>query len=308
MKHFLIRFFNFFENIIGRLKLTYNLLLTFMKKNRVPLTWKILFMKSIFWKKAHFCNKFQKLLQVYNCGDYYNFDGLKVTFFPFTSNPKRTSAEYFIESFLIMIFPAIYGGEIFHPLSFIEANYFNDKSIIIDPKDIVFDCGGFIGHFTIVASKKAHHGKVFVFEPFKENIKLLLKNVNQNNLKNVIIIQKAVCKNNKNFTLNFNPNYPSASGIYNKTNIVEKRRIKCITLDQIYREYNLDKVDFIKMDIEGMERDALLGAKQIISKFKPKLSICTYHLPDDPIVLPKIIKNLRDDYKIKMKNGKLYAY
>ena len=57
-----------------------------------------------------------------------------------------------------------------------------------------------------------------------------------------------------------------------------------------------------------MERDALMGARNVIFKFKPKLSVCTYHLPDDPIVLPKIIKKIRNDYTIEMKKGKLYAY
>jgi hypothetical protein len=69
----------------------------------------------------------------------------------------------------------------------------------------------------------------------------------------------------------------------------------------------LTKVDFIKADIEGMERDLLLGAKQTIARFKPKLAICIYHLADDPEILPKIIKDICPEYKITFSDKKLFA-
>jgi hypothetical protein len=61
------------------------------------------------------------------------------------------------------------------------------------------------------------------------------------------------------------------------------------------------------MDIEGNERKAVLGAKEAIYKFKPKLSICTYHLKDDPIIIRDIIKNIDPNYKIWFGKRKLYA-
>jgi hypothetical protein len=61
------------------------------------------------------------------------------------------------------------------------------------------------------------------------------------------------------------------------------------------------------MDIEGSERNALLGAREAIFKFKPRLSICTYHLKDDPIILQNIIKSIDPNYKIEMGRKKLYA-
>lgn len=103
---------------------------------------------------------------------------------------------------------------------------------------------------------------------------------------------------------------PNASGVVHikKNKRGDLREIHCTSIDKIYKENDLKKIDFIKMDIEGMERNALEGAKEVIRKFKPKLSICTYHIPDDPIVLPKLIKEIRNDYIIEQKIGKLYAY
>jgi hypothetical protein len=57
-----------------------------------------------------------------------------------------------------------------------------------------------------------------------------------------------------------------------------------------------------------MERNLLRGAEQTIKKFKPKIAICTYHFPDDPEVLEKMIKNFIPEYNIIKSHQKLYAW
>ena len=52
------------------------------------------------------------------------------------------------------------------------------------------------------------------------------------------------------------------------------------------RAVGVAKVDFIKMDIEGAERDALKGAAQTLKTYKPRLMLDMYHRPDDAVVLP----------------------
>jgi hypothetical protein len=68
------------------------------------------------------------------------------------------------------------------------------------------------------------------------------------------------------------------------------------------------KIDFIKADIEGAERLLLKGAINVLRKLRPKLSICTYHLPDDKQVLEKIIKEANPNYVVIHAYDKLYAY
>jgi hypothetical protein len=67
-------------------------------------------------------------------------------------------------------------------------------------------------------------------------------------------------------------------------------------------------VDFIKADIEGAERLMLKGAQKTLARFAPKLALCTYHLPDDPDVMEKLIMEANPNYKIVHKWFKLYAY
>jgi FkbM family methyltransferase len=58
---------------------------------------------------------------------------------------------------------------------------------------------------------------------------------------------------------------------------------------------------FIKMDIEGAEREALLGGAETIARAKPKLAICAYHKPEDLYALPQTIMRIRGDYRFALR-------
>ncbi len=61
------------------------------------------------------------------------------------------------------------------------------------------------------------------------------------------------------------------------------------------------KVTFIKADIEGMEVQALKGARELIKNQKPKMAVCVYHLPWDIYKIPLLVKELNCEYKFKMR-------
>ena len=68
-------------------------------------------------------------------------------------------------------------------------------------------------------------------------------------------------------------------------------KVRCDSLDNILLEKN-ELIDFIKMDIEGAERKALEGSKEIIKKNKPILAICIYHKKEDFFDIPELIKSI----------------
>lgn len=74
-------------------------------------------------------------------------------------------------------------------------------------------------------------------------------------------------------------------------------RCEVISVDEFCKHNYLRKVDFIKLDVEGSESDAIKGSIQTITKFRPKLAICLYHTPRDLYYLPKFISTIVPDYK-----------
>ncbi len=76
---------------------------------------------------------------------------------------------------------------------------------------------------------------------------------------------------------------------------------KIITLDEYVREKNLPRVDFIKLDVEGSELDALKGATTTIARFKPILAICVYHKWDDFWTLMNFVKALNTTYEFALR-------
>ena len=69
------------------------------------------------------------------------------------------------------------------------------------------------------------------------------------------------------------------------------------TLDSIVAELGLERIDYIKMDIEGAERHALQGARETLQQHRPTLSIATENLPDDIRIVPQTIQSIVPDYR-----------
>lgn len=177
-------------------------------------------------------------------------------------------------------------------------------------EDVVFDCGAHIGIFSSVAAFKKCN--VYSFEPIESSVKIL-ENTKKLYEENIKIYQYALGDNigKAKFVINNKQNSQNTM-IYNETNtnFINKElvEVNMTTIDKFIEENKIEKIDFIKADIEGAERSMLKGAKNTLKRFAPKLSICTYHLEDDKEVLEKIILEANPNYIIEHKWKKLYAY
>ena len=72
--------------------------------------------------------------------------------------------------------------------------------------------------------------------------------------------------------------------------------VDIITIEDFVESERLERVDYIKADIEGDERDMLKGAMRTVRKIYPKLSLREYHLKDDPEVLERLILYANPNY------------
>lgn len=152
-----------------------------------------------------------------------------------------------------------------------EVQLFRD---CIKPGFAVLDIGANIGCHTIALSRLVeNNGVVFAYEPERNNFATLCGNIAINNIKNVYAFQKAI---------------GSTSGLIAVPELDLERTVNFggLSLDQDYSagvhypvslitldECNFLKCDFIKMDIEGMEKLALMGAENTIKKCKPLLYV-----------------------------------
>lgn len=163
-----------------------------------------------------------------------------------------------------------------------------------EPGDVIIDVGSLYGETAIwFADKAGSEGKVYTFEPSIKNCAILRKNLRKNRLENIITIVETGLWD-QNTTIFINQDGPGT--VCNEKEGPEK--LEVITLDSFFETHDLNRLDFVKMDIEGAEFKALQGAARTIARFKPKLAICVYHLPDDIINLPLYIKSLVPEYKI----------
>ena len=136
--------------------------------------------------------------------------------------------------------------------------------------NIVVDLGANIGYFTCLLAKiVGEDGKVFAFEPDPRNLKLLRRNIQENNYKNVIIADKAVSDVNGSCTLYSSQKKFGANRIFeskkNQTQDFIPIKSETICLDDYFEKQNLlKKIDFIKIDVEGSEFRAFNGMKKIL--------------------------------------------
>ncbi len=160
--------------------------------------------------------------------------------------------------------------------------------------DVVLDCGSCIGDMSLVfAALVAECGEVHTFDPIPVHTRFCHYQARLNpTLAHVLHINELAVGNCTRSVAN--------SRVHPQRIDPAARMIddfSSTTLDD-YAAANLRKVDFIKMDIEGAELDAIAGAEGIIREFKPRLAISAYHRPEDFWLIPARLKAINPDYQL----------
>lgn len=162
--------------------------------------------------------------------------------------------------------------------------------------DIIISGGAYHGESSIwFADRIKQNGKIYSFEADKDNFNNFQENIIENNLTDIIIgINKCLWDKNRKVSLNKN-NIDNASFCSEEK---EGDIIDAITIDYFVEQNNIKNVDFIKLDIEGAEINAIKGAVETINKFKPKICISVYHNVNDIFEIPLLLKSILPDYKL----------
>ncbi len=140
--------------------------------------------------------------------------------------------------------------------------------------DFVVDAGAYPGDYAVWASRKVgSRGKVICFEPNPKNRMILEKNLKKQGQKNFIIVPKGLWDKNTYIKIkNFD-------GLHTELSSIEGvEEIQVVKLDDELKRLGIKKLNVFKADIEGAEIQAVKGAKKSFRKFKPFISIASYHI------------------------------
>jgi FkbM family methyltransferase len=180
-----------------------------------------------------------------------------------------------------------------------------DNRFILKSNEIVFDVGGHIGFFAIRQAKRLRGGKVFVFEPNPDTFSRLLKNIQENKLKNIYPFNKAVTFREGKVILRLSRGSSEAATIMDQgtaKNYDEKIQIETISLDQIVKEYQIPKIHLMKIDAEGAELEVLKSGLKNALPLTEKIIIETHssRLKNE---VEKILRSFRFKVVLKVPSG-----
>jgi FkbM family methyltransferase len=198
-------------------------------------------------------------------------------------------------------------------ITFILKQYEYGKSapkIKAQDGDYVIDAGGCWGDTALYfAHNVGERGKVYSFEFTPENIDIFQRNLDLNSqlAKRIEIVPNALWHSSGEM-ITYSPAGPGTFVTPGAPrNNGDALQVMTTSIDDFVSERQLPRVDFIKMDIEGAELNALKGAEKTIRTHKPRLAISVYHRADDVIDIPAYIQELDPGYEFFLDHFTIYG-
>ena len=178
---------------------------------------------------------------------------------------------------------------------------YDHPSARVSRGDVVLDCGAHIGGFARVALA-AGARLVVAIEPEKSNVLALRRNCADAIMRGkVILVQKGVWDKHGNLPLHLSSIGDSHS-VSITQNFGKDQIIELTTIDDIVRNLKLSQVDYIKLDIEGSELNALKGAIQTLKRWRPRLAVSAYHKKGDPAAICSAVWEVQPGYLVDSKD------
>lgn len=185
-----------------------------------------------------------------------------------------------------------------------------DDELNIENNDVVLDIGGHIGLFALFASQFCKKGKIFCFEPIKENYNILLENIELNAVKNIIPFNLAVYDDSKRVKMYLNEDDAGHSIILPSSKSIQT---DSISLKKIFDDNKINLCGFAKIDCEGSEYSIIDALPSEYLKRINKMAI-EYHFADSkPELARDLISKIENTgFHVKKKShyndmGFLYA-
>ena len=178
------------------------------------------------------------------------------------------------------------------------SHQYRHPQVHIKKGDHVLDAGALFGDTSLWFSTQAgKEGHIYSFEIVPQFVERIKENLTLNtHIAGNISVHKYALWDKSGEHLSFVQD-GGRSHVDNHKNRESETKATTITIDDFIEENNVQRIDFVKMDIEGAELKALVGAKKTLQRFKPKLAICLYHRNEDFVDIPMFLDSFCPWYK-----------
>jgi FkbM family methyltransferase len=163
---------------------------------------------------------------------------------------------------------------ILHP----KFEYWMWNYLKVNRNEVFIDVGAHVGKYSLPIAKQHPDSTVIAIEPAKDTFLALTEGIRKNKLKNIIPLNIAAYSTSKNVKLFVLEVHGSSTLIDDYAKYLSKRIIRidevnARPLDDIVEKVGLNRIDWVKIDVEGAELHVLRGFKNSIAKFKPRIII-----------------------------------
>ena len=194
------------------------------------------------------------------------------------------------------------GNDLLVLLAEYAVDVYGAESPLFHKGDVVMDFGANIGTFSRRAFE-AGASKVIAVEPSPLNVQALARNfAKEIEEGRFVLVPKAVWNEPGEMTLNIYELSVLDSLVMDERHEAPLKTqvpVELVTIDSLVEELGLERVDFIKMDIEGAERQALQGAAETLRRFRPRMAIAAENLLDDVEAVPAAVAAAVPGYQVE---------
>lgn len=180
--------------------------------------------------------------------------------------------------------------------------FFERDGIRIAPEtgDHVIDGGACMGDSMVIFSKAVGPtGKVYAFDPLQNHLDVCRFNAEQQPFANMVLFGAGLSDRKVDAP-------PVRMAEISPGFRVDGAPVPLCRIDDLASDGRVERIDFIKMDIEGSEMAALRGALASIRSYRPKLAISIYHKPDDLFEICNFLHDQQLGYRFFIDHYAIY--